>query len=435
MRNDRDLRLAFARRRANAKRKQANRNAAMPIIEGKLADITGVCHGQLAIENGVITAVGAKLGTPTHVFGESCLIFAGMGDIHIHAREDVTGKEIHKETFASASAAALQGGVVHVADMPNNPAAPIDDASYAAKEALVQQKNLPVVFTLYAGIGPGTKPLKRAAPYKAYMGPSVGELYFTSLEQLEWTLASYAGQAVSFHCEDPVLLEKHKSAPTHEARRPPECELSATRFALAMIEKYQLAGKLCHYSVGEGLPLIRAAKAKGLAVTAEVTPHHVIFATAQITPANRPSMQMNPPLRSPRDRLAMLEALRDGTADYLATDHAPHTLAEKERGISGQPHLDTYGPFVTWLIVEKRFTPERIAAICAANPGTFVNRYQKEKWGRLLPGYVGSLTVLDLKRPTTIRRENLRTKCGWSPFEGVTFPGSVAAVFVRGLLV
>ena len=78
-------------------------------------------------------------------------------------------------------------------------------------------------------------------------------------------------------------------------------------------------------------------------MTAEVTPHHVFFDTAQITPANRPWMQMNPPLRSPADRAAMLEALRDGTADYLATDHAPHTLAEKERGVSGQPHLDTYG--------------------------------------------------------------------------------------------
>jgi dihydroorotase len=291
------------------------------------------------------------------------------------------------------------------------------------------------MFTLYAGIGPRTNPLTRDVPYKAYMGPSVGDLFFTSLEQLEQTLARYAGQNVSFHCEDPVLLEKHKGAATHEKRRPPECELSATRFALAMIEKYDLVGKLCHYSVGEGLPLIRAAKAKGLRVTAEVTPHHVFFDTAQITPANRPAMQMNPPLRAPSDREAILEALRDGTADYLATDHAPHTLEEKAKGISGQPHLDTYGPFVTWLIVEKGFTPERIAAICSANPGAFVSPYQNEKYGRLLPGYVGSLTVLDLRKPMTIRRVDLKTKCGWSPFEGVTFPGSVAAVFVKGVRV
>jgi dihydroorotase len=402
------------------------------IVEGRLADIDGVRAGQVCIEDGTISAVGPSLGKPDHVFGDDCLIFAGMGDIHIHAREDVTGKETHKETFATAAAAALHGGVVHVADMPNNPAAPIDDASYAAKERLLDSQHLPVTFTLYAGVGPGTRPLERHVPYKAYMGPSVGELYFRTLEELEQTLAHYRSKAVSFHCEDPVLLDKHKSAPTHESRRPPECELSATRFALAMIEKYGLAGKLCHYSVGEGLQLIRDAKKKGLPVTAEVTPHHVFFDTAMITDKNRPWMQMNPPLRSPADRAAMLEALRDGTADYLATDHAPHTIAEKERGISGQPHLDTYGPFVTWLLAEKGFTPERIAAICSANPGTFVNAFRKEKFGRVLPGYVGSLTVLNLRRPTTVRREDLKTRCGWSPFEGVTFPGSVVAVFVYG---
>jgi dihydroorotase len=296
----------------------------------------------------------------------------------------------------------------------------------------VAEANLPVAFTLYAGIGPATRPLRRRVPYKAYMGPSVGDLFFTSLEQLDDTLASYRGQAVSFHCEDPVLLDRHRTAATHEARRPPECELSAVRFALAMVEKHGLTGKLCHFSVGEGLPLIREAKARGLPVTAEVTPHHVFFDTTGLTERNRPWMQMNPPLRGPADRAAMLEALRDGTADYLATDHAPHTVPEKEKGVSGQPHLDTYGPFVTWLLVEQGFTPERVAAVCSANPGAFVGPYRGEKFGRLLPGYAGSLTVLDLRRPTTVRREDLRTRCGWSPFEGVTFPGSVAAVFVRG---
>ncbi len=339
------------------------------VVEGLLADIDGVRPGQVVIENGVIVAVGEKLAAPEHVFGDDCLIFAGMGDIHIHAREDVSGKDTHKETFATAAAAALHGGVVHVADMPNNPIAPIDDASYQAKENLLAQARLPVTFTLYAGIGPGTRPLHRSVPYKAYMGPSVGDLFFRSLEELDQALAHYRGQNVSFHCEDPILLDKHRLALTHELRRPAECELSATRFALGLVEKYSLKGKLCHYSVKEGLPLIRAAKAQGLPVTAEVTPHHLFFDTTTITERNRGWMQMNPPLRSPADRLAMLEALRDGTADYLATDHAPHTLAEKEKGISGQPHLDTYGPFVTWLLAEAGFSPERVGGHLLGQPG------------------------------------------------------------------
>src|SRR5437868_2693357 len=187
---------------------EANGLMSRIIVEGILADIDGVRPGQVCIENGTIVAVGPNLGPPQHIFGEGCLIFAGMGDIHIHAREDVTGKENYKETFASAAAAALNGGVIHVADMPNNPAAPIDEASYAAKESLLLRQKLPVVFTLYAGIGPGTKPLERAVPYKAYMGPSVGALFFSTLEELDHALARYSGRAVSFHCEDPLLLEK-----------------------------------------------------------------------------------------------------------------------------------------------------------------------------------------------------------------------------------
>ena len=403
------------------------------IVAGRLVSPEGGFRGQIRIEGDRIVDVGDGFGRADYEFDDDCLVFAGMGDIHIHARDDVSGKETHKEDFFTAAAAALHGGVVHVADMPNNPAPPIDDASYEAKRAHLAARRVPIQVTLYAGIGPGTRPLSIDVPYKAYMGPSVGDLYFRTLAQLDETLAHYRGRNVSFHCEDPELLDTHRNESTHERRRPPECEVSATRFALAMIEKYDLTGKLCHYSVGEGLPLIREARRRGLRVTCEVTPHHLYFDDSQIDENNRPLMQMNPPLRSAADRRAMLAALRDGMLDYLATDHAPHTLEEKALGVSGQPHLDTYGPFVTWLLIAQNFSPERIAEVCCANPGAFVNPYTSpRKFGRIEPGYTASLTVLHLRRPVTIRRENLQTKCGWSPFEGVTFPGSVEAVFVNG---
>ncbi|HEY3965002.1 MAG TPA: amidohydrolase family protein [Planctomycetaceae bacterium] len=406
------------------------------IISGQFVSSAGVRAGQILVEGDTIAAVGPALGHADVQYGDDCLIFAGMGDIHIHARDDVSEAETYKEDFSTAARAAINGGVVHVADMPNNRVAPIDDASYRGKQEHLRQRNVPIQVTLYAGIGPRTKPLSFAVPYKVYMGHSVGDLFFTTLEQLDQALVPYRGCDVSFHCEDPVLLEAHKQAATHEQRRPPECEISATRFALQMIEKYDLTGKLCHYSVGEGLPLIREARRRGLRVTCEVTPHHLYFDTADITDANRGLMQMNPPLRATPDRLAMLAALRDGTLDYLATDHAPHTLEEKGRGISGQPHLDTYGAFVTWLILNQGFRPEQVAAFCSENPGRFVNPYTApRKFGRIEPGYAASLTVLNLSRPITIRREELFTKCGWSPFEGVTFPGSVEAVYVNGRLV
>lgn len=403
------------------------------IVAGQLVSPEGVRSGQVRFTGDTIDSVGPALGQADIQFSDECLIFAGMGDIHIHARDDASEAETYKEDFCTAARAAINGGVVHVADMPNNRIPPVDDASYRGKQEHLRRRDVPIQVTLYAGIGPATRPLSFAVPYKVYMGHSVGDLFFTTLEQLDETLAGYRGCDVSFHCEDPVLLEAHKQAPTHEQRRPPECEVSATRFALTMIEKYDLTGKLCHYSVGEGLPLIRAARSRGLRVTCEVTPHHLYYDTSGITDDNRGAMQMNPPLRAPADRLAMLAALRDGTLDYLATDHAPHTLAEKARGISGQPHLDTYGAFVTWLIAEQGFRPEQVAAFCSVNPGRFVNPYTApKKFGRIEPGYAASLTVLNMRRPVTIVREKLYTKCGWSPFEGVTFPGSVEAVFVNG---
>ena len=170
-------------------------------------------HGQIAIDNGVITAVGANLGTPTHVFGDHCLIFAGMGDIHIHAREDVTARKRTRKPSPRAAAAALHGGVLHVADMPNNPAAPIDDASYAAKEALVEKQQsagrLHALCRHRAG--------DQAADYEVFPTRRTWARASAICFSRRWnnstqTLANYAGQAVSFHCEDPLLLEKHKAA-------------------------------------------------------------------------------------------------------------------------------------------------------------------------------------------------------------------------------
>jgi dihydroorotase len=362
------------------------------------------------------------------------LIFPGFGDIHIHAREDVSGAQMYKEDFATASDAAVQGGVVHVADMPNNVVAPVDDARYAAKELLTAKSAVHV--TLYAGIGPGTQPLARHVPYKAFMGPSVGDLFFRSQAELEQVIAGYRGRNVSFHCEDPVILEAHKGEATHEARRPAQAEITATEFALELIERYELQGKLCHYSTGDGLKRIAAAKARGVRVTAEVTPHHLYFDETMLTDENRLALQMNPPLRGRADRLALIDALRGGLLDYIATDHAPHTLEEKATGVSGVPLLDTYGAFATWLMAEHGFTPQEIARVCAYNPGRFVREFLPswfgEGYGVIAPGYVGSLTVIDMKTPWTVRREEMKTKCAWSPFEGMTFPGRVRATVLRG---
>jgi dihydroorotase len=404
-------------------------------LEGRIANHDTSFDGAIEIDTtlGLITHVGPKTGHSDLDLGDA-IIFPGFGDIHIHARDDVSKSQVYKEDFATMSAASVHGGVAHVADMPNNPIAPVDDARYAAKERLTAASQVHV--TLYAGIGPGTTPLARHVPYKAFMGPSVGDLFFASQMELEGVIARYRGQNVSFHCEDPEILRESASEMTHEQRRPARAEITATAFALDLIERYELVGKLCHYSTKDGLAKIAAAKARGVQVTAEATPHHLFFDDTMLTDDNRLWLQMNPPLRGREDRLALIEALRSGLVDYIATDHAPHTMEEKLQGISGVPHLDTYGAFATWLMVEHRFTAQDIARVCAYNPGNFVREFLPEGFGKgygvIEPGYVGSLTILQPHAPMLIVRKDQKTKCGWSSFEGHTMPGRVLYTVLRG---
>lgn len=387
------------------------------------------------VETGLISSIVERKNTTLNSYSNDCIIFPGFGDIHIHAREDVSGKHCYKEDFHSASLAALHGGCVHVADMPNNPIPPIDDYSYQEKLALSQKANINI--TLYAGMGPNTNPLEKNVPYKVFMGPSIGDLFFKTNDELESVIKKYRGKSVSFHCEDPDVLESNKSELTHEDRRPALAELKATDFALYLIEKYELKGKLCHYSTGEGLKKIIAARKKGINVTCEVTPTHLFFDRSYLTTENSKWFQMNPPLREKTDCDVLLDELKNGNIDYLATDHAPHTIEEKMKGISGISHLDTYGLFVTWLINEKKVSIDIINKICAENPGNFVRPYLPEKFGKgfgqIGIGYSASFTVLNLKKTHKLFREELQTKSGWSPFEGFTFPGSVEDVWFHGI--
>ncbi len=408
------------------------------VLDGKFINHDGEFDGRVDVNRatGLIEHVSRARGpSKSEIDTTGCLIFPGFGDIHVHAREDAGGTQSYKETFRTASEAAIRGGVTFFAEMPNNPVAPVTDERYREKEKIAGRSLVPVV--LYGGIGPKTKPLSFPVPYKVFMGPSVGDLFFTSQEELEASLAHYRGQNISFHCEDPAALKAHEHESTHELRRSPEAEIIAVDFALALIQKYDLAGKICHASTLSAVRKIIEAKQRGVSVTCEIAPHHLYFDAASVSDEKRRWLQVNPALRTnPADRNALIELLRTGGIDFLATDHAPHTKEEKMKGTSGMPHLDTYGPFTAWLMREHKFTPQDIARVSAFNPGNFVNPYLPKKYGKgfgvIAEGYYGSFTIINPDLPMTVRQEDLKTKCGWSPFEGMRFPGSVIHNIVGG---
>ncbi|NCY26737.1 MAG: amidohydrolase, partial [Alphaproteobacteria bacterium] len=323
--------------------------------------------------------------------------------------------------------------------MPNNPIPPVDNKSYEEKFKLTLKTQGEI--WIYAGIGPETRPLSYPVPYKVYMGPSIGELFFKDLSTLDETLSNYRGQTVSFHCEDPVILEENKKRPHHHERRPVSAEVVATKDALMLIEKYQLKGKLCHYSSGEGLRLIREARQRGVDVVIEVTPQHLFYDLDKIQEVDLTSFQMNPPIRPSHDRVALMEALKQGEINFLATDHAPHSVEEKKLGTSGLTGLDTFGPFVTWLF-EQGIDPKLIAKVASENPGDFFNQFlpswsklsplyasMNKGVGYLKPGYRANFTILNRQKPLLITQEKLKTKSRHSPFLGVTFPGQVEALY------
>lgn len=403
----------------------------MTTIEGNIVNIDGIKKSRIEIgDDGLISKVSEPTGTADLVLNSE-LIFPGFIDLHVHARECADHTLDYKEDFTSAGLAAINGGVVAFAEMPNNPTPPIDDESYKTKKQLTEKSAVEII--LYAGTTTQTQPLSFPVPYKIYISKSVGNLFFDSFEVLDGFLKNYVGQNISFHCEDPKILKASLEKPTHEQRRPASAEISAVDFALQMIEKYQLTGRICHCSTMEAVEKIVAAKKRGINVTVEVTPHHLYFDETMLTDENRKKFQINPPIRqSKENRLGLIAALKNGDIEYLATDHSPHTWEEKEKGTSGMPHLDTYGPFATWLMKEHNFSANGIAKVCSINPANFINQFTKNKYGKIETGYIGSLTIINPQKPILIDKTKLKTKCGWSPFEGVTFPGSVTHTVIKG---
>lgn len=408
-------------------------------LEGKLVFQDGVRWGKFTIQRGKGIISKMDDNTDADIVLENSLIFPGFVDIHVHAREDPSGKWNYKEDYKTAGQAAVAGGITAFADMPNTPHPLISDKSLMKKAPLTRKAGTPVL--LYAAVGPGTRPLNENVPYKLFMGKSVGPLFFKERKELRKTLSSYHNMHVSFHCEDPDILKENEHKPEHSERRPPEAEINAVELALELIEEFELQGKLCHISTKEGMELIERAKRSGVKVEMEVTPHHLLFEdngngvefpkclTQGDEPLPQRFFQVNPPIRNGRDRRALLSAFANGKIDYLATDHAPHTPQEKQEGKSGLTHLDTYGNVVGCLL-EMGIRPEVIVSASSLKPAEFMGKFMPLKRG-VEKGNVANITVLTREK-TTVRRESLFTKAGWSPFQGCTFPWSVKFTMIRG---
>jgi len=398
------------------------------IFRGYVAAPDGVKYQEIEIKDNLIIKVTDADPRETKditCYGKNILIFPGIVDTHVHARQDVGGKKNYKETFATAARAALKGGVVAFMAMPNDDIPPVDKPSYNAKKELVLSQKIQTEVVLYAAVRHDTVPFDDI-PYKIFIGESVGpkSLFFSDDYTLDTAVHRYAGLSASFHCEYAPIINANKDKNTHESRRPAFAEITAIDQALNLIAKYDLEGTICHVSTAKGIELVEKAHKSGAKVAVEITPHHLFFDETNKNLSLYPNfIKMNPPVRTPKDRQALLEAVRSSDIEIRwGSDHAPHTFEEKqESNPSGVPTLDTTGQIITWLM-EQDIKPERLARIFY-NSGKFFSKFSENKYGAIRPGYSAAFTLINVDKSNTVTKEDLATKCRWSPFEGIEFRG------------
>jgi dihydroorotase len=184
---------------------------------------------------------------------------------------------------------------------------------------------------------------------------------------------------------------------------------------------------VCHASAGETISIVRNARAGGARLYCEAALHHLYYNRRAML-ENR-MLKTNPPLRQEEDRKALLRGVMDGTVSFLVTDHAPHTVDEKTSlGLSGVPGLDDYAHVVSWLMREQNVDPMVIAKVASSNPAKFANLSDR---GEISVGKRADLTILDLHSPESVSSDSVRSKCGWSAYEGKKFPGK-ARWTIRG---
>jgi dihydroorotase len=241
------------------------------------------------------------------------------------------------------------------------------------------------------------------------------------------------------HAEDEDRLKQRKSAfhnPSvldHPEIRDTESARLATQRLMDLVRKTSRPTHILHVSTADEVPLIAGAKREGLPVTAEVTPQHLWFAAPEAYTKLGSLAQMNPPIRGSAHREALWDGLRSGIFDVFGSDHAPHTLEEKAQAYpnspSGMTGVQTFLPVLLTFVARGDLSLEQVVAMTSERPA---NLYGVASRGRIELGYWADLAIVDIHRRFKVEREWIKSKAGWSPYEGIELTGWPEETFVSG---
>lgn len=329
--------------------------------------------------------------------------FPGFIDVHVHLREPGA---THKEDFYTGSRAAVKGGFTFIIDMPNNPTPTVSWERLQEKKTLSKSALCDIAFH-YGTNGLNTDTFvkamkdKKVFGLKLYCNHTTGEMLLEDIHLLEKVFRSW---------------KSHKPLLVHAEGT----ELAA---AIGLAHVYGRRLHVCHITQAVEVQLVRQAKKQGMAITAGVCPHH-LFMTEQDRATKGAFAIMKPPLGTQADQDALWEGLLDRTIDIVETDHAPHTLEEKQAEVPpyGVPGLETAVGLLFKAVKEKKIKEHFVTMVLYDEPKRIFNT----------PDQKETYVELDPTKPYIVGSEGYESKCGWSPFEGWEVFGQPEKVVIQG---
>lgn len=380
------------------------------VIEGRYYHRGELKQGCIGIENGRIADIQKILYGDTHIDVGSRIILPGGIDPHVHFREPGL---TDKENFSSGSLGALHAGISCVLEMPNTKPPVVDSESLLDKKRQLRKKSF-VDYGLFAALTPKTE-IELLAPsvvgFKLFMGSTTGKILLNDDVEIAKLMPRIAttGKVLSVHAEDDDLIgnENERDTWDHLRNRPIESELQA----IGRLSPYKdMNINICHATSATSLQLARS-----LGFSTEVTTHHLFFNAANGLGAKG---KVNPPLRDSNTQEQLFMAFKNGWADMVGSDHAPHTLTDKEQEFqnvpSGMPGVETAMPMLMALVKRGMVPLSSLVSMFCENPA---KRFGLNK-GLIEEGYDADFAIFDPRDMVDISAKMLHSKSGWTPYEG-----------------
>ena len=406
----------------------------------------------LLIKNGRIEKIGTKIRTDfavTEINGEGKFLLPGVIDDQVHFREPGL---THKATIYTEAKAAVAGGVTSFMEMPNTLPPVFTQELLEQKYAIAAQSSL-ANYSFYMGTSNENaeealrtnEKKKNVCGIKIFMGASTGNLLVDNYLTLD-RLFRDSEVLIATHCEDEKIIRQNLErlrkenrelvAADHPLIRDEEACFESSLAAIQFAQKYGSRLHVFHLTTEKEMQLFsNFLPLEEKRITAEVCVHHLHFTSDDYALlGNR--IKCNPAIKAPHNREALWTALLDDRLDLIATDHAPHTWEEKagpyEKAHAGLPLVQHSLLLMLHYVKEGRISLETLVEKMSH---AVAKCFRIEERGYIREGYYADLVIVDINQPSTVGKENILYKCGWSPLEGFTFPASVTHTFVNGHLV